>query len=385
MSYDDNQGRTRHILAAVLIFALAVAGIFAFRFLNRTASPSDGNSSSVQPSSLPPVTVQGFYGGEKEVFLKDPDIQRILREKYGITVNARKAGSIEMVRDLPLTAQTDFLWPSSQVSLALYKQNGGKSAGSDNVFNSPIVIYSWVEVTDVLINEKIVAKRGDAYYIVDFGRLCKLIADGKRWSDIGLPQLNGKIAIRTTDPTKSNSGNMFAGLMANILNKGEVVDSAGLDKILPELKAIFDRLGFKEPSSADLFQQYLTTGVGAKPMIAGYESQLIEFSLQNEAYRKQLKDRVRVLYPEPTVWSSHPLIARTKNGLRLLDALKDAEIQDLAWRRHGFRSGLVGVQNSTAVLQTVGVPETISAVIDMPTPEVMDRIIEALESSPTKR
>jgi hypothetical protein len=379
MDNDENQGRSRHILAAVLIFALGVGGIVAFRFLNRVVPETTGPSNPA--TVLPPVTVQGYYGGEKEVFLKDPDVQRILRDKYGITIVAKKAGSIEMVRDLSLSDQTDFLWPSSQVALALYKQNGGKSTGSDNIFNSPIVIYSWAEVTDALIEQKIVAKRGESYYIVDFSRLCQLIADGKRWSEIGLPQLNGKIAIRTTDPTKSNSGNMFAGLLANVLNKGEVADNAAMDKLLPELKAIFERLGFKESSSSDLFQQYLTTGVGAKPMIAGYESQLIEFSLQNEAYRKQLKDRLRVLYPEPTVWSSHPLIARSKNGLRLLDAFKDPEIQDIAWRRHGFRSGLVGVTNSTGVLQTVGVPETISAVIDMPTPEVMDRIIAALESS----
>jgi len=213
-----------------------------------------------------------------------------------------------------------------------------------------------------------------------------LVNDGKQWSDIGLPQLHGRISIHTTDPTLSNSGNLFAGLLANTLNGGEVVDDASVERVLPQLKLFFTRLGFMEQSSSDLFQQYLTTGMGAKPMIAGYESQLIEFSVLNEGYRGQLKDKVRVLYPRPTVWSSHPLIARDAAGVRLLEALKDKDIQDLAWKRHGFRSGLVGVQNDPSVLQVVGVPETVQSVIDMPSPSVMDRIIQTLSAqigSPT--
>jgi hypothetical protein len=160
------------------------------------------------------------------------------------------------------------------------------------------------------------------------------------------------------------------------------VGEDGLTKILPQLKLFFGRLGYMEQSSADLFQQYLTTGEGAKPLIAGYESQLIEFSAQNEAYRTQLKDRVRILYPRPTVWSSHPLIARDDNGARLLEALKDPQIQDIAWKKHGFRSGLVGVQNDPAAQPVAGIPERIDSVIDMPSPAVMDRVIQELGTVP---
>ena len=44
---------------------------------------------------------------------------------------------------------------------------------------------------------------------------------------------------------------------ANTLNGGEVVDDASVERVLPQLKLFFTRLGFMEQSSADLFQQYL--------------------------------------------------------------------------------------------------------------------------------
>jgi len=99
--------------------------------------------------------------------------------------------------------------------------------------------------------------------IVDTRKLINLVLQDKKWSDIGINDLYGKISIISNDPTKSNSGNMFAGLLADLLNKGEVVDDTSVDSILPQVRQVFDRLGYMEPSSADLFDQYLNTGLGA--------------------------------------------------------------------------------------------------------------------------
>lgn len=110
----------------------------------------------------------------------------------------------------------------------------------------------------------------------------------------------------------------------------------------------------------------------------GYEAQLVEFSIENAQYREMLRKEITTLYPRPTVWSAHPLIALTPNGERLLEALQDRDVQRLAWEKHGFRSGLMGVQNDPKVLQVTGVPATIENVINLPTPQVMERIIAAL-------
>ena len=231
---------------------------------------------------------------------------------------------------------------------------------------------------DALVQQGIVRQDGGFYY-VDLAKLADLTLSGKQWSDIGLPQLTGRIKVASTDPSLSNSGNMFFGLLATTLNGGDVVNSGTVDAVLPDLKTYSDLMGFQLSSSGDLFQQYYTTGMGARPLIAGYESQLIELSVQNkDVYSSSLKDSMRILYPTPTVWSSHPLIARTANGRRLLEALKDPEIQRIAWERHGFRSGLPGVTSDPAVLGIEGIPLQITSVVDMPDPATMDRIINAI-------
>lgn len=363
------------IAAALLVVAAAV--IF---FLKGPGSDTGPGGMAIVNS---PITVTGYYGGEKEEFLKDPEVQQRLLNTYGITVNARKAGSVEMVDNtkLALSPTDDFVWPSSQVSLAIYKEKQGTQlVGSDNIFNSPLVLYTWGPVVDALVKAKIAEKRGDSLYVVDMARLVNMINDGKKWSDIGL-SLNGRMAIRTTDPQFSNGGLIFAGLLSSTFNGGDVADDTTIGAVLPKLSTFFGRLGLMEQSSKDLFQQYLTTGMGAKTIIAGYESQLVEYLLQNPDQKAMVLQNVRVLYPDPTVWSSHPFIARTSKGKRLMEALKDPVIQELAWRKHGFRSGIASVVNDPKTLGIPGIPTRIDSVVDMPSPSVMDRILSTLSGT----
>ncbi len=324
------------------------------------------------------VVVRGLIGSEKENFLNDPDVVRLLAER-GLDIDFQKVGSIEMVRGE--TTGQDFLWPSSQIAEAIYDQRPDAAGTSEIVFNSPIVLYAWRDVTTSLVAAGLAEQTGDVYRVERFPELIQRIEQRQPWSEIGVP-IYGPITIQTTDPTRSNSGLLFSGLLANVRNGGQVVDGTTITTVLPFIVDFYARLGFTETGSGDLFRQFLSTGMGAKPIIAGYENQLIEFSIANQEYRDLLRDEIDILYPAPTVTSSHPLIALTPNGERLLEAMRDPEIQRLAWEKHGFRSGLIGVENDPAVLDVVGVPATVDAIIPVPRPEVMQRIIDALEQRP---
>ncbi|MBK8022992.1 MAG: hypothetical protein IPK19_16605 [Chloroflexi bacterium] len=72
--------------------------------------------------------------------------------------------------------------------------------------------------------------------------------------------------------------------------------------------------------------------------------------MRNRDQLDVIRSQICIIHPTPTVWSSHPLIARTAAGKQLLAALKDEELQRIAWEQHGFRSGLLGVQNDPAIL-----------------------------------
>jgi hypothetical protein len=321
-----------------------------------------------------PITVKGLVGGEKAGFLEDEQVRKILADRYNITIVADKRGSIEMVSGD--VSGNDFIWPSSQFAAQLFQAPNVKS---ETIFNSPIVFYSWNVVTDALANQKVVQKRGETYYLSDAPAFVKLISTGAKWKDIGLSQLYGKVTIYSTDPNRSNSGTMFAALLATLLNDGDVPDETTVDKQLPALKQFFGRMGYMEGSSADLFKQFLNTGVGANPMIVGYENQMIEYSLEHSDQINLLQQSVRVIYPQPTMWSGHPLIALTPNGQKLLEAMKDREIQRLAWERHGFRSGLLGVENEMKGLRVGGIPPRIESVVPMPNSATMQKVLGALE------
>lgn len=357
----------KNIILAIVVFLIVAGGGVAYTLMN-------GNSAGIVKNK---VTLKGYVGGEKMALLEDEKVQKVLEQKYGIKLDYAKAGSIEMVQG-KVAEDVDFLWPSSQVALELFKQKHPDRLQKDEIiFNSPIVLYSWDIVTEALIKEGIVEKQENSYYIIDFPKLINLVQTDAKWSDIGLTDLYGRITIISTDPSKSNSGNMFSGLLANIL-LGDVASDDTIEGILPEVKSFFTKLGYMEHSSSDLFEQYLRTGVGAKPIIVGYESQIIEFSIANSNMWPKIKDKVRVLYPVPTVWSSHPVIVTSDRGRVLVEAFQDEEIQKIAWESHGFRTGMIGIENNVKVLEVVGIPETINKVIPMPSAPVMDRIINEI-------
>ncbi len=350
-------------IAGILVM-LAVIGIGLAAYMQKQGRPEV-------------VTLRGFVGGEKAGFLEDEVVKDVLLSRYGIVLDYSKAGSIEMVTSD--AADRDFLWPSSQVALELYKNRAGNAlAAGEVIFNSPMVLYSWDIVADALEKENLVAREGSSFFVTGFPKLIDMILQKKKWADIGLGELYGTMAIISTDPTKSNSGNMFAGLVANTIH-GDVVDDESIESILPRLKLFFSRLGFLEHSSGDLFEQYLRTGVGARPVIAGYENQIVEFSIEHKDLWPTVKNRIRVLYPVPTIWSAHPLIALNDRATRLIKALQDQEIQKIAWEKHGFRTGLIGVQNDPSVLEVVGIPGTVNKVISMPNARVMERIIQSFQ------
>lgn len=341
------------ILAAVIIAAAAYVFI--------------SNSQTV-------TEINGYVGGEKIGLLEDEEVQDILRDRYRLVIDYAKAGSIDMVTDD--AEGRDFLFPSNQTALELYKQVHGDPVKSEIILNTPIVLYTRSAVAQALVDSGL-AVVTNGVYTVDMEKLTETIEAGTTWEEIGLTQLYGSVSVGTTDPTKSNSGNMFAGLLANTLCGG-VADESNLAEILPRLQNIFQKLGYMESSSSDLFDQFLKTGMGAKPLIAGYENQLLEFAVENPDTWEQIKGDIVIMYPTPTVWSSHVYIALDEAGTAGIDALLDEDIQRLAWEKHGFRTGVYDTPTDAARFGVSGIAEELTQVAPMPDANTMDRIIKAL-------
>ena len=351
--------KTKMIGIIVLLLVIVAGGGYYF-YQNQTAVTS----------------LNGYLGGEKIGLFEDEEVQSILKKKYHVELKYARAGSLDMVT----ADQTgrNYLFPSSQTALEYYEDTYGKPASEEIIFNTPIVLYTHKMIADALEDEGIVTRAEGVYY-ADMQKLTELILSGASWSDIGLSQLYGSISVDTTDPARSNSGNMFAALLANVLNGGRTVKNSDIDDILPELKEIFGRLGYMETSSSDLFNQFLRMGVGAKPIIAGYESQLLEYAYEKPEEYAKIKGDIIIIYPSPTVWSTHIYIALDEEGKKGIEALSDEEVQKLAWEKHGFRTSSYGITVDQDKAQVQGVPEQLTSVINMPEYAVMKKIIEALQ------
>jgi len=361
-----NKGK---LVAGLLL--LAAAAVLAWYFAMNREGGQGGTVTSA------PVMVTIRYGSEKKGLLHDETFTRIMAERYGITVNGVKMGSLEMSEGS--LDGVDGAWPSSELASLVFKDRHPQAVRKQqNIFNTPIVFYSWPEVTQALMDQGIVEQRENLYYVVDTRKLLQLVQEGRAWKNLGLARQNGAVTVQSTDPTKSNSGFLMAGLMAVILNDG-MVDEQQLPQLLPQLETIYRRMGYMENSTGILFDKYIKQGQGAFPLIAAYESLLIEFYRAYPNYQDQIKKLVRVLIPEPTVWSEHPYLALTQIGERLLEALQDPEVQELAWRLYGFRSGVMGIDNDPAILKEIGLPERVASVTPLPAPEVMDAILQALQ------
>jgi hypothetical protein len=313
-----------------------------------------------------PTPVTAFVGGEKMSFLKNPRVVAILKDRHGIVVDAAKSGSLEMVATA--VPGKDALWPSSATAADVFKEHGGSWVARENIFSSPLVIDAYDTIAAAMAGAGLVKERSGAKYL-DLAGLVAAMNAGRTWKDLGMPA-GGRIKIFCTDPTRSNSGLLFAGLLSAVFNQGEPPDDTSVEAVLPPLKDYFGRLGAMDGSSADLFGKFLSMGAGAYPMVAAYENQLVEFVDSNPQYRDQIQQHVVVLYPEPTTWSEHPVLALNANGKRFLDALhEDEELKRIAAESHGFRTALSGVTGGVVA---------VDATVPMPSEAVTRRILDAL-------
>jgi hypothetical protein len=324
--------------------------------------------------------LKGYAGGEKMAFIANPKTIAALKH-HGLSLMAERAGSVEQVRDPQLLGtHPQFLWPSSSPLVELARQNA-KVLRDEVIFNSPIVIYSWAPIADGLVRAGVAAKEG-AHYTVDAKALIGAVLAGKPWSELGQPDLYGRVRLIATDPNKSNSGFMFAGLAANLL-AGDVVTQDTLQDVQPRVVELFRGMGFKSSSSGKVFDDFVAGGPGADPLVVGYENQLVEWIIADPERWKRVEAAAGpakpvALYPKPTVYSAHPLIALAPDAGLLIDALLDKELQTIGWRDHGFRGPLGAVGAETDPMIAGRMPAQITAVAPMPDIQVMLSLLKAL-------
>lgn len=384
------------------IFILLIGLIVGIKFIG---DKNDGGSSNI-------TTIYVATGGGKEDFIADSEVANILLKKYKIKVvydnwsngktiskplirESVNLGNSEVITKIKNgesisinsdnVSKYDALFTSDQRFYDYYKLSPDKSKNEADRYyvldggltlNTPIVIYSWKEVVNALIKEKIVTNEDGVYYITDMNKLIDYILNGKKWKDIGLKDLYGNINIASTDPVSSSPGATYYGLLLSILSGGEIND-ATIEANLKKLKVFYQKSGYMNNTPADLFERYLKTGMGGEPMIVDYEKSIIDFANSNPTGFNQVKDDIVVLYPKPTIWNSHCLTIFSENGKKLLQAFEDEEISKIAWEKYGFRTGVTGTSVSVNDLG-IGIPSKITSTVTSLKMNYYNELIEYL-------
>lgn len=335
------------------------------------------------------LKIYGAVGGGKENLLADEEFNNILNERYDIEVINDTWSNGKLVKESVVRkdgSHYDFIFPSDQRFYDYYKTSANKEKGEADretvlrgslTLNTPIVIYSWDTVVDALIKENIVTQKDNVYYITDMDKLLRYILEGKTWKEIGIESLYGKINIDSTDPVSSSPGATYYGLLLSIMCGGEVTED-NIEQNLPKLKEFYKKSGYMNNTPADLFEMYLKTGVGAKPMIVDYEKSIIDFANSNPDGYNQVKDKIRILYPVPTIWNSHCVATLTENGNKYYEAFNDKDIQQLAWSKYGFRTGITGGSYDVTKVGVTGIPQSIDTTVSGLRMNIYQRLIEYL-------
>jgi hypothetical protein len=376
---------TQRLGAAILV------GVLLISLANLTLAD---NGSSPGPSPVPEILqVHGHVGNLKVPFFNNPDVKRILHDRYGLELTVEGMATNDMLcpSDPADLDDVDFLFAGDQSQIATYEACQKRHDPWKNVFLSPMVIYSWASTIDALQQAGVARQDDSGVYFVDMPSLLALMESPKTWNDLGFDHRPSQINTYATDPEESNSGGSFAGLLANTMNCLEVVDSSTVASALSGINAYFQGLGYLETASKSLFDSYMTLGEGARPLVALYESQIADYLYEYaqthtpEEYqqqRQQVAQDVRMLYPEPTVWTTHPVIARTEAGERVMAALLDRELQQLGWSVTGFRPAVSGVNIDIATSPVTGILPAITSVIDTPGDDVLAQIKQAAKHDP---
>lgn len=333
------------------------------------------------------VYVYGAVGGGKEDFLADIDFNNVLADRYGIEFVSDTWSNGKTIKDSVVRkdgSNYNLIFFSDQRFYDYYKTSPKHDEAPRNTvidggltLNTPIVIYSWDVVAEALIEENIVTEKDGIYYITDMNKLIDYILEGKKWSDIGLDEIYGYININSTDPVTSSPGATYYGLLLSIMSGGDV-NNSNINEALPKLKQFYQKSGYMNNTPADLFELYLKTGVGSKPMIVDYEKSIIEFKNSNPNGYEQVKDSIRILYPTPTIWNSHCIATFDEEGNKFLKAFDDEKIQQIAWSKYGFRVGITGGNYDVSSIGINGIPQTITSTTSGLKMDVYNELIDYL-------
>ncbi len=329
-----------------------------------------------QRSNWSKITIHGLIGSEKEEFFKDPRVLAAL-QRLGLTVQVEKAGSRQIATSFDLKPY-DFVFTAGTPAAEKICRDRHLNQFFTPFF-TPMAIASWQPIVRLLVNNGMAEDRGGIFFF-KMASFLDAVKAQRRWKDLADNHdyaVNKNILITSTDVRKSNSAAMYLALASFVANGDTVVQSdADIDRVMPLLEKLFLQQGFMESSTEYPFEDYLVMGMGKSPLVMIYEAQFLQRAAAGDG---SITSDMVLLYPEPTLYTKHVLVPLNEAGARLGEALTtDPELQRLAVE-HGFRNQNIAYFRDFTRQHHVTAADTLTNVIDAPSYEVLERMIQRIE------
>ncbi|MEJ5998807.1 hypothetical protein [Corynebacterium sp. H130] len=320
-------------------------------------------------------TVRVVAGSEKMEFFRDPEVVKRLEER-GLTVEVTPSGS-RKIATRPDLKDFDAAFPSSGPAAEKISRET-QPKGMYTPFHSPMAVATFEPILVALEREK-VATQKDGHWYINMEKYLELSASGKRWRDIA-PEFPSPLGVQiaSTDIRSSNSAAMYLSIAAWVANGGNVPTSdAEVDKVVRKVSPLFTHQGYTGSSSAGPFAEYLSQGMGAKPMVMIYEAQFLG---QQMSAPNTIGANMKLAYLDPTISSQHTLLAYSEKGNKLGEALAtDKELQKLA-AKHGFRPNTPGIFAEQLNQSGITPPPDFLSTINPPDFDRLEQLIEGVSA-----
>ena len=337
----------KYFLGLVLVFTAGLMGLFYYNMrVIETQRAAVKGERAIE-------VVRVAVDDAKKALFTDDGLQLELRKSHGLVVSTRKLDNAEMATADP--DGLDGLWPSDAASAREFIESQGRAGlTADTICRSPLVLLTWADEADALARGGAVEERSGRYVMTDPEALVTWIAEGRPWSDLGLRGRNAPLTVVTPSPDKNPVGMALVKLVLSVF-----IDPASPpSEVPPAALEVLNRLETADETADGLFNQYIRQGAGTYPLIAAAEHQVAAFYADRPGYRDRLREAVRIIHITPPVMIEHPFVALSDPGEALRSALKAPVIQNILWKRHGFRPTVAGIP-PPPVLEILGLPETL--------------------------
>jgi hypothetical protein len=359
-------------IGIAIVLILAIVGVV----LVTRGTGGAGGGGTADPQNLTVVT--GVIGSEKKPYFDDPAVKKIFAE-HGYDVQVTTAGSRQIATSVDLS-KVDFAFPSSAPAAEKIKQET-KASTVFAPFYSPMAIATFTPIVELLQKAGVTSKDSAGTWHLDVAQYLALVAKGTRWTDLEGSEAypnSRSILISSTDVRQSNSAGMYLSIASYVANGNKVVSSKDQEAgVIDEVGNLFLEQGFSASSSEAPFEDYLSQGIGSKPMVMVYEAQFLGREMSATGKNAITPDMV-LMYPSPTVQSKHTVVPLTAAGTAVGQLLQnDAGLQKLA-AQYGFRPADPSLFTEALTEHGLDVPANPVDVIDPPSYETLESMIETI-------